>query len=323
MISSDNYSVFGIHNTAERYSWAAFHIFVLLSSLAGDSLILYATFQRSAFKLNKFIVIIIQYIAVTDLILAITTALPGAVSLIANTWVLGDVACYARIYLTYFIYPSGMFLIAVLTTSKWLLLKYPTRTVNWTKSMAHRVCCLAFIPSFITTIIIPLVIDMKDVSFTYIVYSCYYGFTAHTWKILVPITSIVTILTPNIVIVATTIPTLKYLYSARRSARRAGGSVPWQGTVTVALTAVVYCISTLPMFIYYIGKNFDTDPKGPFNVYYRRIAYFAFMINIMSNFYIYTMAIRSFRRFLFSKILCNLLVFSRISINRTSSTGKN
>ena len=246
--------------------------------------------------------------------------LPGAISLIANAWVLGDAICYVNVYLSYLFYIAGMSLIAVLTTSKLLILKYPSRTANWTMSMAHRVCWLVFILVFITHIIIPLAVDMKDVAFAYTTYSCLYGFRADSWQKLLPILSILTMFIPNIVIVATTIPTLKYLYTATRSARRAGGSVPWQGTLTVALTAVVYCISTLPLFIYFICSNYITESSGPFKVYYRRISYFVSLINIMSNFYIYAMTIMSFRRFLCSKILCKLPVFSKISM--TFSAGK-
>ena len=73
MMSSDDYGKFteyGIHIAAERYFWAANHLFVLLSSLIGDNLILYASFQEDALKLNKFIVSVLQHIAVSDLLLA-------------------------------------------------------------------------------------------------------------------------------------------------------------------------------------------------------------------------------------------------------------
>ena len=51
-----NYTAFGMHSDAERYFWASYHIFVLLSSLIGDSLILVASLQKDTIKVNKFIV---------------------------------------------------------------------------------------------------------------------------------------------------------------------------------------------------------------------------------------------------------------------------
>ena len=114
-----NYSLYGIHNNAERYSWAAYHILVLLSSLIGDTLILYASFQPDAFKLNKFIVSVLQHIAVSNISIAVSQVLTTAISLLANSWVLGKALCYTEVYMCYLMYPAGMLLTAVMTTSKY------------------------------------------------------------------------------------------------------------------------------------------------------------------------------------------------------------
>jgi hypothetical protein len=140
MHTSKNYTIFKVQNNAEKYAWIAYILFVILSSLVGDILIFFASFQRDAFKLSKFIVTVIRYIAVSDLTYAIIGAIPRAVSLIADTWVLGNAMCYANAYSTYFSYSAGCYFIAILTSSKFLLLKYPLRSTTWTQKMAHLVC---------------------------------------------------------------------------------------------------------------------------------------------------------------------------------------
>ena len=301
MITSNNISIFGIHSDAERYTWAAYCLFVLLSSLIGDNLILYASSQN-VFKLNKFIVIVIQHIAVCDIVFAVTAVLPGVTSLIANSWVLGDAVCYARVYISYYFYTVGMAFIAALTTTKLLLLKYPVRCAQWTKKLGHRICSLIYI----IPLIIPgalLIVDKNDIAFDYTTYNCEYRYQADVWKKILPILAVITLFIPNIVILATTIPTLKYLATAWKSARRARASFPLQGTLTVALTATIYCISTLPLFVFYIREGFTKeDPRSLFQVRFHRIANSIGMINIMSNFYIYTLTIKSFRAFLSSRI---------------------
>ena len=137
-------------------------------------------------------------------------------------------------------------LIATLTTSKFLLLKNPFRFLNLSKKTAHRVCSLVLIAPF-SNPIVTLAVDKDDVAFEFKTYACNYGFRVDAWKKIVPIISIVTMLVPNIVILATTIPTLVI---ARRSASRVGRNVPWQGALAVTLTAVVYCITSLPLFVY-------------------------------------------------------------------------
>ena len=108
MVISNNFTTFGIHNKAERYFWVAQRLLVLLSSPIGDTLILYASFQKKAFHINNFVLTVMLYIAVCDLAYAIAGVLPVAASMIANHWTLGEVTCYAKAYFGRYIYLVGM-----------------------------------------------------------------------------------------------------------------------------------------------------------------------------------------------------------------------
>ena len=308
----------------ERNLWVVYHIFVLLSSLVGDSLVLYASFQRDAFKLNKFIVTIIQFIAVSDLVYAIFSVVPRTVSLLADSQKLGEfeVVCYITVYMSYFNYSAGMSLVAVLTTAKFLLLRYPVKSSNWTEKMAVKACCFSLISPLLFPVLF-LIVDKDDITFDFKIFTCNYKFTADIWAELKRIIFIVTLLIPNIITVATTIPTLMYLAAARKSAKRVRGSVPWQGALTVALTAIIYCLSTLPNFVYHIlDVEREIQESSLFQFPFYRISESLLMINIISNFYIYTLTIRSFRRFLFSKILSVVQISLKDSRNATSA-GEN
>ena len=149
---------FAIQNDAERHFWITFHVFVLLSSLLGDSLILFASFQRDAFKLNSFIVVVIQYIAVFDIAFSIFCITPRTLSLIANSDVLKDALCYTQEYLTISTAIAMAWLTPVLTTSKFLLIKYPFRSGNWIENKrAHIACWFSLLPSVLATLTKPLV----------------------------------------------------------------------------------------------------------------------------------------------------------------------
>ena len=303
MNSTNNYSdiKFGINNDAERISWTAYFLFGVLSSLIGDSLILYASYQRDAFKINRILVIIIRHIAVSDLASTINRFLPISISLVTKSWILGDVLCYVVAYTSYFTYLAGMSHIAVLTTSKFLLLRYPLRVASWSKKRVNQVCSFVWAFTLITPICF-FVVDKDDVNFDNRIYSCEYGFTSDAWKRIVPISVFIFAVVPNMVIVATSVPTLMYLVDATRSARRVQGSIPWQGALTVTLTAAVFCISTLPITVHHITGSFVKNPSDSFLVHFYRLCYFLMMINIAANFYIYVLTINSFQRFLFSKL---------------------
>ena len=323
MVTSSNSSE-GIQNNGERYSWAAYFLFGLLSSLIGDTLVLVASFQKGAFKMNKLLVTIMQHIAIADLGNAITFLLPTIISLVADAWILGEATCHLMVYVGYFLYTASMSLIAMLTTSKCLILRYPLRAARWSRKRVHLICSLIWAFSAMNSLI-HLAFHKDEIYFQYKSYNCDYRYNKPVWKYLSPVIFFIYGVVPNVVIVATTIPTLMYLAYAGKSARQVQGSIPRQGALTVALTAIVFCISTLPFVLYQVVLNtIKKDPTKSLHTTTYRVTYFLLMINVISNFYIYTLTVKSFRRFLLSRVLSNVpgsLKISGTSI-RAPSTGK-
>ena len=304
----NSYEIFRMHNSAERYFWACYQLFVGLSSIIGDSLILVASRRKDSFKLNNFLVTIMRHIAACDITISITHILPSALTLVADSWVLGDILCYANTYFIHYFYPANMSLICILTTSKLLLLTRPLRARSLSRKKGHLVCCIMWATSLVYPVLM-YVFGREDVTFDYRTYICEYGWNANPWRKIQPVIFVVGGVVPNAVVILTTVPTLKYLVAARESAKRTRGSVPWQGALTVTLTAAVYCLSTLPVTVYYVGivfiemeSNSATEDPYHFHQLYR-YGFFIVMINITSNFFIYTLTITSFRRYLLSKIV--------------------
>ena len=94
---------------AERYIWAVYFLFGLLSSLIGDTLILIASFQKEALKINRLIVVVMQHIAVSDLLTAISFALPKFISLLSNTRIFGETMCKVGHYTSVVFYVTHRF----------------------------------------------------------------------------------------------------------------------------------------------------------------------------------------------------------------------
>ena len=300
---------------AEDYILALYNVFLILSSLVGDTLILYASFQRGAFKLHKNVVIVMRYIAVTDLTSVISGTIPAVITWLANEWVLGDVICHIQVYIGVFSLFAGYLLVAVLTSTKFFTLKFPLRAGTWTRKMAHLVCCLPLIIPLIQSVL--LILDGGD-TFDSRVHLCTPGFTASFWKIAAPLFGFFMIFIPNLVVVSTTILILHYAIS---SAQRVHESVKWQETLAVVLTAVVYLTSTLPIFVYHTAKDYIThDQTGTFHFHFYRLAYEIMGLNLISNFYIYTLMLRSFRGFLKSKILS---LYSSLQATYIPTSGNN
>ena len=291
-----------LQSDAERYAWACWTFFVVISSLIGDSTILVASIKYKAFKLHKFTVTFIQHIAVSDFILALTYVAPCFASLAANGWAFGRFLCYLQPYTIWLCCPGSMFLICGMTTTKFLQLKYPLRARSWSKMMAQKICIGCWILALYYPICF-LIIDPDDIAFDYRVYVCNPMFSSPIWKLQLLISFVVVGLFPNIIIMFTTV---FFLYKARKSIKNPTGvnrktKMKWQGIITVVLTATVFVMSYLPVSIYFMVANYvSKNPAslGWFHLDFHRVAVSLIHTNITANFYIYSLTVRSFRVFL-------------------------
>ena len=286
-------------NTVESSFLIGFHFFVLFSSLGGDVTILIATFTDGAFRLNELIVAIIQHIAVNDLMLCVLSVLPATVNIIAvvgwDHWILNQDICVLRLKCMYYILPVSMYLVAILTTTKLVILKWPLRAKQWTKKRAHLLCVVIWLIKMWMPIYLTLTDNGnsrpgKDRS----VYDCdILEFAVDSSRIFILETTL-NMLLPISIVFLTTIPTLCILFQGRKVSKRSRGRKRWQGIVTVVLTASVYILSLVPVaVIAYLNLK---------SVHFHRLAWYLPLINIVLNFYIYCLAIPHFRRFLLEKI---------------------
>ena len=286
-----------IEDEVVRHIWAGWYIFVIMTCLIGDTIILIASIKYKAIKLHEAIVAFIQHIAVSDLLLSLALLLPTAVSLLADKWVFGSAICIIRPYISYPCYQAGRLLICGMTTCKLLILKHPLRSVSWTASHAHVTCTLIWILSLYWPISYLIVEDDGGV-FDFRLYTCVFQFRSSTWKILQPISSAILYLVPNIMIIVTAVMILAV---ARRVAKECRQGLKWQGVTTVVLTATIYSVSFLPNTVYHIVEPFvekDRADWGPFKIVYYRVAASVLTVNIMANFFIYCLTVSRFRKFL-------------------------
>ena len=299
-----NKTIYGIKNDASRYAWAGYFLFVIISSFVGDTTILIASFKYKAFNLHKIIVVIIQHIAFCDLLVTVTDVLPRFVSLISNEWVFGSSVCYLVIYIGYYFNGVGQLLICNMTTSKLLLLKYPLQCRTTSQKKAHMFCVACWLIAGVIpfTGLLVTVVDGDYAYFSFRIYHCDSGFTSDIWRWLKPLGAGLLFLISNGVVVGTTI---YLLIIAKRVARRGPESLKWQGIMTTILTATVYCISVVPSAVYQVGESVvtvDDKSRSFFYTSFRRLSCSFIYLNTISNFYIYSLSVHSFRDFIRSKI---------------------
>ena len=307
----NNYSdktLFGIQDNRLQYSWIAYYLFVILSSAIGDTAILVATTDIRTFRLHSFIIVIIQHIAVCDLLVTIISALPRLISLFADEWVFGEVLCKVLPDISQCLSVSGMLLICALIISKLIILSYPTRARRLTISKAHKICTIIWLSS-LTVPINYIIVKKGTKTFDYRIYTCYLTTIDRQWLLMCFIT--VFLFAPPILVIAASMPLVRHLLKARASSVRAGGAIRWRGITTTILVALTYCVSVVPYGVYRFAESFinynESVYSRIFHDQYYRAASSLFFINTISNFYIYCCTVPSFRSFIVSRI--KLLAF--------------
>ena len=99
-----------------------------------------------------------------------------------------------------------------------------------------------------------------------------------------------------LVLITTSILLLK---KAKSGALERGKSLRWQGVLTVTTTTTVFLAAHLPWFIISVlelaGRSYSTS--------FKRTALYIANLNVMSNFYLYSLTVQSFRDFLLSLVL--------------------
>ena len=294
-----SYIQFGIKNDVERFSYVGWLIFVVMCSLLGDTTILVASIKYNAFRLHRTVVVFIQHIAVCDLLNATGNIFPAVLSLIYNRGGSSDILNFIRFFINYWVYTTSPALISGMTIGKLLLLRYPLRARSWSTRKSHELCLGLWIAS-LSVPVLHLLVDKDDITFDYRSYTYNYKYSARVWEILMPSTTLLAHLLPNICIVTSTILLLK---DARKVARRTHESLRWQGSMTVVLTAMVYTLSFLPITVYFLAKplverNPDPTVPGPFYNEFYRVSEAVLNINVLANFFVYSVTVTSFRNFL-------------------------
>ena len=291
------------HKSAENVLFIIWNLIILLTSLIGDSIILIATIKYKAIKLNKMIIVVMQHLAVCDLLQTVFKVLPITTAMIADEWVMGEFFCQTEFAMQWFGSGMTVLLTCALTTLKLLNVKFPLRTNSWSSRMVHKVCAATWLLAF--SVWIPIQIgSFAQIKNSYRSVSMYdQGLTCSFswWDSRNAIYNLFFLsavyVVPYIAIIVTSVLLLTV---ARKSAARHGSTLRWEGVITVLLTVGVLLVSQLPYLLLFVVLVFKL--LVPANLTAVRAVIHLTSLNIMSNFFVYSLTVRSFRNFLKMKI---------------------
>ena len=280
----------------EQMVWAFFYLTVFLTSFFGDSLILIGTIHYSAIRQHKVIIATIQHLAVIDLMATALFIFPKMMSLIKDNPAFGEFLCHASPHIWNFCLNSLSLLTCALSTFKLMIVKYPLRTGRWTSKFGHKICCAVFFLNIILHfpgyVIDVLYVD--TIFYYHIPFRCTSDFKTRALKLIEPMIIAYSIL--NVLIYAFLITTSAALIKIAKKASTRVEPLRWKGVTTVLLTVGVFLLSTMPfqMVSWATLLNISAD----FDLSLARTTHQMMALNIMSNFFVYCLTLRSFREFL-------------------------
>ena len=120
-----NVEVYGIQNDILRYAYIAYLLLVMFSSLVGDSLVLVETLKYEAMKINCFLVVLLQHIAVLDILTCITYVIPQITSMMCGKWVLGGLYCQVNSIASLYVMTVNQLFTCSMAFIKVLVVKFP------------------------------------------------------------------------------------------------------------------------------------------------------------------------------------------------------
>ena len=256
-------------------------------------MILLSSCKYRAIRLHRITLAIIQHLAVIDLILSVNRVFPITISLVTNRWIFGDLLCTCQQYVDKICYRTIFSLTCALTTTKLLTIKYPLRCGVWSTRKAHKLCW--FVEMVSLCLVFPFLVlyyqaGKPALSFSFLTYNC--NIETEFLSSQLPAQRVLHILLDTILPVCIyVIPVVSsglMLYEARRVAHSHRQHLRWEGVVTVLLTCAMFYISFIPHNLTTVITSRN----------YYKAAEFLLNLNVMANFYIYTLTVSSFRSFL-------------------------
>ena len=279
----------------ERYITIIWCIIVTIASVIGDTLILVGTIKYNAIKQSKLIVAVIQHLAICDLLQTVFRVIPDIPAYISDYWILGRFLCHVNAMIGKSTAILTMILTSCMSTIKLVTLKRPLRTGTWKKRVGHMICGAAWFLVLCLPMYEVFFRNFAGIDFSTRDYACGSGGskTANFAYLASTILSSIIMIVTSIMI----------LITAKKSASARGGTVRWEGIITVLITVLVLLVSYIPHSVFvgyliiYLLFNSDTAPSFTTMRMMNKVQY----LNIMANFFVYCFTVTSFRGFLKNK----------------------
>ena len=283
--------------TSQLLPLGTYCFLVTLLGLSGNTLVLYSSLLYNSIKLDEISLILVQHVALADLLYLLFAILPCTVTYFARKYVLGDVYCFVFAQIALIPSAANILFILVVTVYRCRLVTSPFFSV--TRRSAHLmvllIWCLSTIPTGIS-------LGNGSVSvFSPSAGRCLstiYLSTDKTAKISLFLGLGVIVILPLFVITVCNITLC--IIAIRNSLRHCQNprSINYRGLLTVLSLSVTVSLTWAP----YVAYTFLKAATSHLSQVFELLAFHCIFLNSCVNPYLYTLTNRRFGEFVKSLV---------------------
>ena len=273
---------------------------LVVFGVLGNSVVIFAGSQYSAFNLDSVTVFFVQQLAVADLIYTVVITTPCALTHILRGWFLGYWTCVVYGYLVSFLSPVGFLLTMSISLHRIARCYRPMQMTKFKKKHAVVTVVLIWVTAFVSNIMFiahaPGTMPQFNPSFPL----CYFNVEAPNYPLLLKIHLIVFMGTPFNIIVLTNIMLLRYSKQKTKDLRKARKDKELdakRGFNTIYLISALLITTWTPLVTVDFLRSFFSGVIR--SHHFMRVAGNAFLVSSCGNPIIYCFANPKFKIFLF------------------------
>ena len=286
--TEDHYKEAGFVNTWYYPVLVIYHVLITLSALIGNPVILYGSFKYNALNVEEISVVFIKCLAVTDILILLSSAIPILTTLLARSWVLGPVVCFIHSFLIFVPGISQNIIILMISCYK---LRYIMRPFSGplSPSAVRNSILLVYLFALIYTVIAIFLTENAEFSLPDL--SCIPSLNNSRIKVYSTVGILLLNFLPSVIMFVVNVLLLLLAHAANQ---RHGDTLSLKSLVFISAIAWIYIVSSIPKGIRYILQGLGRDPPLWLAVFQKEI----YFLNISCNWLVYTVTNRDFRTFL-------------------------
>ena len=265
---------------AQRVPLTIYCCIVTFFGLFGNGTVLYSSVRYNAIRLDRVSVILVQNLAVADILYTLCTIVPVTITYICGRWVLGRVYCFIGAQLAFIPGSANSQTILLITSFRLWLVTHPLSVVSkfWVRIMVIAIWIIASSGSVISiSYNSTSAFNPRNGKCASDVYDNLKGGIALGIILVLPL-------------IITTIQNAFLCAIAMKTSRSSQDNTNYKALVMVCVLSGVFILSYIPLIIYSLMKSKDQDISPNLEL----VTLHCFMINAFVNPILYTLTNKRF-----------------------------